>query len=270
MVKRLTAAVLCAAATSLSGCSFSLEWIEGLRAQRAVARHDFVTAADAFGRLVDRAPDGPRAVQYARQGARIAHLETKNYPQAIDFYRTLILRAPDPIERKTAQRYVAQIYFDNLLDYDQAVVEFEKLLKLEHRPEEAFRYRLNLAKSHFQLNNLDQAGHELDVILDQSHSGDEAFEAKSMKANILVAQKRTPEAAQAWDQLLHEYPERAKKENVALNLVVCYEEMKDFGRAIEALERMKADYANPEFLNKRIERLAKRQSNLPGAQGWKR
>ena len=264
------AAAVLAVGLSLNGCSFSLEWADGLRAKRAVARRDYVTAASVFGRLVERAPDGPRAPEYARQGARIAHLETKDYPRAVEFYRTLILRSPDPEERKSAQRYVAQIYFDNLLDYDQAVIEFEKLLKLEHRPEEAFRYRLNLAKSQFQLNNLDQAGHELDVILDASHSPDEVFEAKSMKANILVSQKRTAEAANAWGELLREYPDRAKKENVALNLVVCYEELKDFTHAIETLERMKADYANPEFLNKRIERLTKRQSNLPGAQGWKR
>ena len=60
----------------------------------------------------------------------MAHLETKNYPVAIEFYRALILRSADAEERRSAQRFIAQIYFENLLDYDRAVVEFERLLKL--------------------------------------------------------------------------------------------------------------------------------------------
>ena len=267
-MKRM-AAVL-ALTLGLGGCSVSFEWAQYFRARRALARRDFPTAVATFHQLIERNPDGPSAASYARQAARLAHLETKNYPLAIELYRVVILRSTDPAERASAQRYVAQIYFDDLLDYDQAVIEFERLLKLDHRPEEAFRYRLNLAKSQFHLNNLEQAENELEVLLSQKHTPDEMFEAKAMKANILVSQKRPADAAVAWGEILTEFPERAKKENVALNLVVCYEELKDFGRAIETLEKMKADYGNPQFLNARIERLTRRKSNMPGAQGLKR
>ena len=269
-MRRVARAGLVCFALGLGGCSFSSEWGQYWRARRAVARGDNRAAVAAFRELVERDPDGGSAATYARQGARVAHLELKDYPVAVEFYKTLVRRSTDPVERSSAQRYIAQIYFDNLLDYDQAVIEFERLLKLEHRPEEAFRYRLNLAKSHFQLNNLEQAENELDVILGQKHSPDEIFEAKLMKGNILVSRKRPADAAVAWAELLKDFPERSKKESVALNLVVCFEELKEFDHAIETLERMKGDYANPEFLNARIERLARRRSNLPGAQGLKR
>ena len=107
-------------------------------------------------------------------------------------------------------------------------------------------------------------------LLGASSAPDEVYEAKGMRANILVARKRPAEAAVAWSELLRDFPERAKKENVALNLVVAYEEMNDFGRAIETLEQMKSEYDNPDFINARIERLNQRRSNLPGAQGLKR
>ena len=165
---------------------------------------------------------------------------------------------------------IAQICFENLLDYGQAVSEYERLLRLQLKPEEAFHFRLNLAKAQFQLNNLEQSGNELDVLLAQKHSDDEAFEAEVLKANILVAQKKQADAALLWEKILKDFPERSKKENVALNLVVCYEEQKDFGKAIEVLERMKSNYPNPEFLEIRIQRLRQRRSNQPGAQGLKR
>lgn len=241
-----------------------------MQARRAIANQDFPRALAILEKLISEKPDGDKALFAARQGARIAHLEAKNYRLAVTFYKHVILKSPDPDERKSAQRFVAQIYFENLLDYDQAVDEYEKLLKLDHRREEAFRYRLNLAKSHLQLNNVDQAQHEIDTLLGQKIGPDEIFEAKVLKARVLVNSRQLSEAAALWEGILRDFPERSQKENAALNLVVCYEELKEFGKAIDVLEKMKPDYPNPDFLNLRIERLKERRENQPGAQGWKR
>lgn len=155
-------------------------------------------------------------------------------------------------------------------DFDQAVIEYERLLKLQNSSDETFRYRLNLAKAHFQMNNLDQTINELDVLLEKKPSEDQAFEIKTLKANVLTQLKQIPEAAVVWESILKEFPERSKKENVALNLVVCYEELKEFGKAIQVLEGMRVGYSAPKFLDIRIERLRERASNMPGAQGWRK
>ncbi len=258
------------ALTCLSGCSFSFEWLQMLRAQRAVVGQDFPGAVLILEKIMRERPDRDRSLEAARQGARIAHLMTKNYPLAIEFYRHIILKSEDPEERKSSQRFVAQIYYENLLNYDRAVIEYEKLLKLEHRPEEGFRYRLNLAKAHYNLNNLEQSLLEIDTILSGKLSPEETYEAKVLKASVLVHNKQLADAAGLWESILKEFPERSAKDNVALNLVVCYEELRDFGRAIEILENMKQGYPNPDFLDFRISRLRERKDNQPGAQGWKR
>ena len=223
-----------------------------------------------FESILESRPEGSRALVSARLGSRLAQLEAMDYPRAISFYRFLILRSPNADERKSAQQYIAQIYFENLQDYAQAVIEYERLLSLGLSPAENYKYRLNLAKSHFQLNNLEQVGAETDLLLDQKLDPDEIFEVRVLKANVLVAAKKLPEAAAQWQQIMKDFPERSRKESMGLNLVVCYEEMKDFSKAIETLEKMRADYPNPDFLDLRIARLKERKSNQPGAQGWKR
>lgn len=200
----------------------------------------------------------------------MAHLDLKDYSLAVEFYNHIVLRSPDAGERKSAQRYVAQIYFENLHDYERSVVEYERILKIADTPDERFRFRLNLAKSHFQLNNLDQAATELDALLSQDLQSEQKFEVKNLKANILVSAHRHSDAAGVWESLLLDFPEQAQKANVALNLVVCYEEMKDFGKAIGLLERMREGDPNPEFLDLRISRLRERRDNQPGARGWKK
>ncbi|MGE0526504.1 MAG: tetratricopeptide repeat protein [Bdellovibrionales bacterium] len=255
---------------SLGGCSFSLEWLDLIRAQRAIARQDYKRGLAIYQRLVESHPDSARALDVARKGSRVAHLEAKNYPLAVEFYRHVILKSPNPEERKTSQKYIAQIQFENLQDYDRSVTEYERLLKLEHGPEEAFHYRLNLAKSHYHLNALEQSLHEIEILLSGKLSVDQVFDAKVLKASVYVANKQFEKAAELWQEILNTYPERSRKENVALNLVVLYEELKEFGKAIEVLEGMRDGYPNPEFLDLRIERLKARQLNQPGAQGWKR
>ena len=255
---------------ALSGCTLSLDWLHILRARRAAANGDPASAVKILERVREHEPDGQRALTASRYGSRIAQFEAKDYNAAVEFNRHLILRSDDPDERVQAQKNVAQIYFENLQDYAQAVQEIEKILKLNLPPEEAFRYRLNLAKSHFQLNNLEQAASEIDVILSKKLRDDDIFDAKQVKANIEVAAKNLPAAAQIWEEILKQFPDRAKREKVAMNLVVCYEEMKDFTKAIEALEFMKADDPNPEFIELRIQKLKERKINQPGAGGWKR
>ncbi len=271
LIRRTLKIILLASAVSaLSGCTFSMDWIRYLRAQRAIMKQDYGTALPILKKIVDENPETERALNSSRQGARVAHLEAKNYPLAIDFYKHIVLRSEDANERKSAQSFIAQIFFENLLNFDQAVIEFEKLLKLDNSPEEAFRYRMNLAKSHYQMNNLDQAVAELNVLLEKKPDQDKIFEIKSMKANILTSLKQVTEAAAVWEEILKEFPDRSAKENVALNLVVCYEELKEFGKAIEVLEGMREGYSNPQFLESRIARLKERKENLPGARGWRK
>ena len=270
MKRRLRWALLCFLITTVGGCSYSLTWWHHFRVNRAIDSQDYSTALRILQRTVQEDPDGQDAVLASRQGGRIAHFDAKNYAMAVEFYKHVVLRSPDAEERDQAQKFIAQIYFENLLDYDQAVSQYEKLLKLPHLPNETFRFRLNLAKSQLHLNNIDKALNEIDMLVTQKHSPDEIFEAKIIQANTLIAAKRLPEAVVLWESIIKEFPDKSLKENVALNLVVCYEEMREFGKAIEVLERMRKGYPHPDFLDLRIQRLKERKLNQPGAQGLRR
>lgn len=255
----------------VSGCTLKLDWFHRIRARELIRAGEYPQALKILREIRNDNLDNSRSVEVSRLGARVAQIDAKDYPLAIEFYRHLVLRSESAAERKNAQRLIAQLYFDNLQDYSQAVLEYEKLLKLQLPSGEAFRYRLNLAKSHFQLNNLDQANSEIDTLLaSKKLEPDDIFDAKVLKANIQVSAKNLSAAAESWSQVLEEFPDRSKREKVALNLVVCYEEQKEFGKAIDLLEKMKVDYPNQDFLDVRIARLKERKTNLPGAQGLRR
>jgi tetratricopeptide (TPR) repeat protein len=268
LAARLLAALVLGA--SLSSCTFSMDWYRKYRAKSAIEKQDYASGLAILQDMVEANPDSPNALEAARMGARVAHLNAKNYVLAVEFFRQIVLRSADPEERKQSQKTIAQIEFENVQDFNQAVLEYEKLLHLDIAPEEMFRYRLNVAKSQLRLGNIDQAVTELDIILSQRHKPEELFDARILKANTLVAAKRLNDSVGAWLDILKEFPEKSKKENVALNLVVVYEELKDFEKAINLLESMREGYPHPDFLDLRIKHLRERMGNQPGAQGLKR
>lgn len=214
--------------------------------------------------------DQKLALEAARRAARIAHLDLKTYNKAIEFYRFMIVASDSDLERRSAQKNIAQIYFENLLYYDKAIVEYEKLLRLDFSKAESYLFRLNIAKANHQLGNITQALAELEELTKDELNENDRFDLQVFKANLMMSQKRQQDAIQILSGLIAKYPERSQKESLALTMAVCYEEMGDFKMAIETLNGMKQGYSNPEFLEARIERLQARMRNMPGFTGLRK
>lgn len=259
----LAAVVLFASA----GCTTSSQKQDIQSGKSAMAAGNSSLAVAYFDRAA-HGEDQQLSLEAARPAARLAYLELKNYPKAIEYNRIIIVASDNDTERKAAQKTIAQIYFENLLDYQQAILEYEKLLQLEFTPEEKFQFRFNIAKSQLQIGHIDQAMAELADL--EKGKGAEDYDLQLFKSNILISQKRQQDAALILETLVKKFPERSEKESLGLTLAVCYEEAEDFKKAIEALEAMKKGYSHPEFLDTRIARLRARMKNMPGANGLKK
>lgn len=245
-------------------------WVGDLRiqsAQLAGQNAEFVNLVIA---RMEKFPNDEKTLEFVRSAARVAHLQLKNYSRAIDLYKFIVMSSPESQERRNAQMYTAQIYFENLHDFEKSVLEYERLLKLDLSPAEKFRFRINVARAHYQMNNHKQALSELRSIFTNDLDEDSKFEVLRLEGSVLMANRQLNDATEVWQEILKRFPDRSAKENVALNLVVCFEESKQFLKAVEVLESMRENYPNKEFLDIRIARLKERHRNLPGAEGWKR
>jgi tetratricopeptide (TPR) repeat protein len=252
-----------------TGCSLSLQRWQFSSAVKLANDGSYKKALDRFSKVVRRSPEQPIAMESARRGARIAEFEIKNYSKAAEFYRHLIIYSPDADERIAAQKSLAEIYFQKLQNYDQAVIEFNRLLPLLPVGERA-SFKLDLAKATMNLNNLDQALMEINELLAQKVPVKLRFQSLLLKANLLQARKSPKEATAILTNLLEEFPDQARTENISMSLAICHEELGEFSKAIETLEKFKSQYPNPEFIDSRIRQLRARMANQPGAQGIKR
>jgi tetratricopeptide (TPR) repeat protein len=232
--------------------------------------HEFKESLIYFNHAVLRSPESRESVVAAKEGAKIAFFELKDFRKAAEFNQHVILSSQVPEERMAAQMQLATIDFDHLADYPAAVREISRLLTLDLNHAERTAYRLRLAKAYYFQNNFLQAESEAgDFLKTEKEDQDAIFQMILLKGNVALAKKDMTRAAENLRELLRRFPERAVKENVAISLAVAYEEMKDYKNAIAVLEEMRAYNVTPEYIDLRIKKLQSAQKNQPGAQGTK-
>lgn len=227
----------------------------------------FKDAVVALEKFLVRSPDSKETVSAAREAARLLFYEIQDFNKAIKFYRILVLSAPDPVERLNAQKQIVSIYFDHLMDYPQAIIEINKMIVMLSSQKEKTEYKMKVARAYYYQNNFIQAENEVDEFLRVDQPDDLRFDMLFLKGNINLAKKDIPKSIEIFRKIILDFPERAVKENVGLTLSVCLEEQKDYKGAIEVLEKMRALYSTPEYIDIRIHRLRGRLKNLPGARG---
>ena len=251
------------------GCESSLQREYEKGTNEANSSH-FNLALESYNKIVLRSPDSSIGLQAAREGARIAFFEAKDFKKALEFYRVLVMNSPDSEERLKSQKQVILISLEHLNVYAQAIVEINKILPLLQDSSEKMKYKMDLARAYYYQNNFFQAEMEVDEFLRLSKNEDQIFQMMLLKANIALARKDLNRAAEILKDMIKRNPAKAQKENVGLSLAVAYEEMKDYKKAIATLEEVKAKHPMPEYIDVRIKRLQERVKNQPGARGMRK
>ena len=249
------------------GCSVSAERVEYARGEKAEAQKDWPGAVSHYQNVVDKWVSSDLAVRAAGHAARILCYETKAFAAAVRLYKHVVLYDRRPEARLEAQKRIAEIDFEHLLDYQGAITEYQRLLELPHGKDEGFVYRMAIARSYFYRSEFYQAQIEIDRLLKEDVDPGRAFDAYLLRANIQLTTKKLDDAIQTLNELIRRFPQRSKDETIGLVLAVCFEEQKNYAKAIETLATLKADYPRKDFIENRIKTLRERQSLLPGAHG---
>jgi len=265
VLNSLVAALLC-----LTSCTISSQKLEFQRGQKSVQAKDFKSALEHFRAVIDHDPRSEAAILADKESARITHYETKSFKDAVFFYKQIVLNSPSPTDRLEAQKKIADLYFTQILDYSQTITEYSRLIELPHTQQDDLLYRTAIAKSYYYQNNFFQSQSEIDTIMKKKFAKDQLFDPLLLKANILLTTKQLDEAIIVLNKLILDYPVKAKTEAIGLVLALCYEEQKNYSKAIETLQGLNASYPRKTFIENRIQTLRERQGYLPGARGLKK
>jgi tetratricopeptide (TPR) repeat protein len=236
------------------------------KAEALLREKNYSAAINIFDQII-ALNEGAFVVEAAKEGARVAQLNLKDFKKAIKYLETIVLVSENEEDRHQAQKQIALLYFDQLADYKKATEELNKTVLFLTNEEEKNDIRFKLAKAYYFAGKFNQSESEDTVVLTTTKDPALLYQAILLKGNIYLAEKNIPKAIFMFNDLFDKFPERAVKENSAMTLAVAYEEMKDYKSAIAILEKMKKYHTTPEYIDMRINKLLEAQRNLPGARG---
>ncbi len=255
----------------ISGCLSSTE-LELKRARELLAKKKPAEAAVLFERVAIRVGDKPEAAIAAFEAAKIFQYDLKKFDAAIRNYRAVVARSTDAAIRREAQLKVAGLLFYDIQDFTAAVVEYSKLLELQHSTVEEIEWRSRIAKAYYYLGNYFQSSVEADRVLKIATGVDDeaVYQTYLLKANIHVGAREHDQAALVLTSMIAQFPDRSKRDSIALMLAVAYEEQRNFLKAIEVLEKLREYDPRRSFFDEKIRSLKERQAQQPGARGFRK
>lgn len=255
----------------LSSCLSSTE-LELKRARQLLVEKKPAEAAAMFERVAARVGDKPEAAVASFEAAKIFQYDLKKFDAAIRNYRSVVARSVDSAVRREAQLKIAGLLFYDIQDFTGAVVEYSKLLELQHSTSEEIEWRSRIAKAYYYLGNYFQSSVEADRVLKIATGVDEeaVYQTYLLKANIHVGAREHEQAAMVLTSMIAQFPDRSKRDSIALMLAVAFEEQRNFVKAIEVLEKVREYDPRRSFFDEKIKSLKDRQSQQPGARGFRK
>lgn len=253
-------------------CNFETESSLSKRAEEYENSNKHGKALETYDKLIQSTTPAKAAVKFAKVAAEIAYIKTKEYERAVKYLRYIIINSDSPEDRLKAQKNIADIYFIHLPSSDNttAIKEISKLLMLDITTDEKIEYTSNLAKAYFRENNFYQAQVEIDRVLSSLKDKKQRYDLLKLKADIFLSSKNQVKAINIYNEIIKDFPEQSKKDNIGLSLAVCYEDQEKYDKAIEILTELKKEEEKTEYLDLRIKRLKERQALQPGAHGLKK
>lgn len=253
------------------GCLSSTD-IDMKRAKKLLADKKPSEAVALYEKISQKEKKDSDSALAALEAAKIYQYDLKKFDAAIRCYRIVIAKSSDATLRRDAQSKVAALLFYDLQEFSAAVNEYSRMLSLHHSLEEEIEWRSRIAKAYYYLGNYFQAGIEVDRLLKIAEGVDEeaVYQGYLLKANILVGAREHEEAAKVLDSMISQFAERARRDSIPLMLAVAYEEQRNFAKAIEVLTKVREYDPRKSFVDEKIRSLKERQSQQPGARGFRK
>lgn len=254
-----------------SGCLSSVD-TDFRKAENLYKKKNFSDAAAAYERIGQKLENDPKAAVAANEAAKIYQYDLKKFDLSVRNYQIVVFKSPDPSARREAQIKIANLLFYDIQEFQPAIGAYFKLLELPHGITEEIEWRNRIAKSYYYLGNYFQAEIEADKVSKIATGIDEeaVYQAYLLKANIDIGAKKHDKAADVLTAMLNQFPDRSKRDSIALMLAVAYEEQRDFAKAIEVLEKVRDDDPRKSFYDEKIRSIKERASQQPGAKGYRR
>lgn len=184
-----------------------------------------------------------------------------DFTNAIKYFSQLLLSKNSRDKLKfQAQSYIAEIYENNLNNYDQAIIEYQRLINnFESRisPDEG---QYKIATCYYKKGDYRQAIVEYEILTERFSASPLIEESIYQIVASYFILGDCPKAVNKYNSFKEEFPQSQFMTEIQFEIGSCYEEDGDLKKSLEIFKELKGSYSNQKLLEMKISSVEKRLS----------
>jgi len=167
----------------------------------------------------------------------ISYFSLGNPSQALVYFQELLhLDQKDPFSYQ-AHKYIAEIVEFSIKDYDQAIIEYQKLIDEFGESGESGNHQYRIASIYYKKQDYEQALVELELLIEKYPDSTWVEESAYKITNLLYTLGRCEEARRRHRGFVEQYPDSNFLGEMEFVMASCLE---DEGKLQEALRKFKS------------------------------
>ncbi|MBI5427278.1 MAG: tetratricopeptide repeat protein [Nitrospinae bacterium] len=224
------------------------EWVKG-------RNH---SAVELFKSVLEKYPSGPHAEEALFRLGEIYHFGLSDSSQAIVYFMEALQLSRRGRFSYEAQRYIADIVEFTLKDYDQAIIENQKLINEFGHPEDDPERQFRIASIYFKKQNYEQSIVELEILLEKYPDSEWAEEGEFRIMEVLFTLNRCDDAKPHFEHFLKSYSKSKYMHEMDFVRASCLEEEGKLEEALRVFQSLSGQYRYPALVAMKIEGIEKR------------
>lgn len=206
--------------------------------------------------VYEKEKEYPRSPEALFRSARIQTGYLKKHHEAILTCIEVGSNYPDTDYARKAYLLIAEIYKKELLDYQRAIVAYQRLLDAGMDSRDDILYQM--ADSYFHLGNFEQARIEFEGLL-KSHPKSPLLPEVTYRIGISHAlDGQLKKAKNRYRETIRSWPESPYATEAAFALANALEEDEELKNALDLLKSLENKYSRPLVIKNKIKRIKER------------
>lgn len=228
-------------------------------AEKALLRQEMDDALARFRSIPKEFPQSRYAPAALLRQGELYGSYFRNYDAALEAYDSLVYNFPQASEAPRAILRKGEIRLLQFFSYAKAAEELELLRTRYPSFERMDEALILLAKAYGGMRDRDRQAAVLTELLERTPDSPWAHEARWMKATLLLAQGRYPDAEQAFRKILDGAPDRNTAARARWGIAQALEGSGDYPGAVREYEAIRNDWEDPGYVEEKIRRLRQRK-----------
>ena len=216
---------------------------------------------DSFLNIIEKYPTSDLHDEALFKAGELYYLSYSDFSNAIKSFRKVLLVKSARVKLKfQAQSYIAEIYENSLNDYDQAIIEYQRLINNFENWISPGEGQFKIAKCYFKKGDYKQAVVEYETLVERFPVSPLVEEAiyQIVTSNFILGE--CSKAVKNYDRFEEKFSDSRFMPEIKFEIGSCYEEEGNLLESLTMFRELKGNYSNKKLLEMKINAIEKRLS----------